>query len=200
MSVQVEKLNLGKYKRKNILIVGKSQTGKRALVQCLFLSSIESDTEMNVSIFTPTQCEPHKRMNKSADAIILCIRLDDQFRIEDQEVIIQLKKRFGKEFLNKTLIVFTMSNKVQPIGAHKCQHSLSEFLKTVRNELMDVVMDAFQKQKLHLPMDLRQRLVLAGAPDVVRENRMIPDVESCDDSQQIDWTSSVAQALLDMDT
>ena len=89
-----------------------------------------------------------------------------------------------------------MANKVKPVGALEC-HSDHKLLKMMRDEAKDAITEAFKKQKLKIPPQLNYRIVLAGAQAPLSEDRMIPDIESSDDSW-VDWIAPVAQALLNL--
>ena len=82
--------------------------------------------------------------------------------------------------MKKTVIVLTMANKVKPVGALEC-HSDHKLLK-MRDEVKDVITEAFKKQKLKIPPQLNYRIVLAGAQEPLSEDRMIPDIESSDET------------------
>ena len=197
----LERLLLGKYRGKQILVVGKPQSGKAMLMQCIATSNsvtkLHHDNAINsvqINKHTPGK-ENSKCLPKGpVDAIILCIRLDDYFRSEDQQLIFQLGRRFGKGFLKKTVIVLTMANRVKPVGALE-GHSDHELLKMARDELKGLITEEFQRQKLKIPPQLNHRIVLAGATEPLPEGRMIPDIESGNDSW-VDWIAPVAQALL----
>ena len=128
---------------------------------------IEQDTSKStldnsglmVNIYKPRE-ETNIHVKKPVDVILLCIRLDDLFRVEDKQIIIKLAKKFGKEFLKKTIVILTMANKVKPMGALKHQYSDHQYLKTVRDEFKAVIIDVFKKQKLTLPSQLSHRFVL----------------------------------------
>ena len=203
-----ERLLIGQYRGRHILIVGRSGTGKASFVHCLFKVTyakvaIQPDTEQDpigvtINIYTPRK-ETKKHIKEPVDVILLCIRLDDQLRAEDQETIIHLAKKFGKEFLKKTVIMLTMANKVKPMGALRHQHSDHQYLKTVRDEFNDVIIDTLKKHKVMLLLQISHKFVLAGAPELLPDDRMIPNVEGCDDSW-IDWIPPVVHALLDLDS
>ena len=89
-----------------------------------------------------------------------------------------------------------MANKVRPMGALEC-HSDHELLKMMRDELKDLITEAFKKQRLKIPPQLNYRIVLAVAPEPLSQDRMIPDIESSDESL-VDWIAPVAQALLNL--
>jgi hypothetical protein len=99
----LERLLLGKFRGKQMLVVGKPQSGKAALMQCItatFVTQHRHDDAIinSIQIHTPGK-ENSKCLPKGPiDAIILCIRLDDHFRNEDQQLIVQLGslRRFGK--------------------------------------------------------------------------------------------------------
>ena len=186
-----------------MLVVGKPHSGKATLTQCITSTfamqhAIISSIQTTIHVYTPGK-ENCKCLPKGPiDAIILCIRLDDHFRNEDQQLIVQLGRRFGKGFLKKTVIVLTMANKVKPVGALEC-HSVHKFLKMTRDEMKGVITEEFKKQKLKIPPQLlNHRIVLAGAQEPVPDDRMIPDIESSNDSSWVDWIAPVAQALLNI--
>ena len=137
-------------------------------------------------------------IKKPVDAIMLCIRLDDHLQVEDQQVFNQLVKIFGKEVLKKTVILLTRANTVKPMGALRHQHTDHDYLKLVRDELKEAVINSFKKQKVMVPPQLSQSCVLVGAPEMTREKRMIPDIENMDGSW-IDWIPSVARVLLNVE-
>ena len=202
-SLLIEKLSLGKHKGKNILVVGKSKTGKKSFVRCLFQrTNVGGGTQtsnVNVNIFTPTNKESYMHLKESADVILLCFRMDDQLGVEDDHVIAQLKRYLGTEFLKRTLILLTMANQVRPVGVHRNEVSHQELLKAMRNDFVDLVLGACLKQKISPSTDseLSDKFFLVGAPELSHDKRMIPDLEShCSDSL-IDWVQPLGQALLD---
>lgn len=126
------------------------------------------------------------------DVIFLCIRMDDQLRAEDQETITLLAKEFKPNFWTKTLVVFTRANMVQRMGQHKDEYDTERsYLKAVRDDLKDIVMDAFKKAKTTAPS-----FVIAGAPEFIPDKRKIPCVDDSD-PEQIDWLPAVAAKLFE---
>ena len=68
--------------------------------------------------------------------------------MEDKHNIVQLAKKFGKEFLKKTIVILTMASKVKPMGALRRQHSDHQYLKTVRDEFKAVIIDLPYSRKI----------------------------------------------------
>ena len=182
-------------------MTGKPQSGKATFMQCIatFVSQLRHDHTINsvkINIHTPGKENSKYLPKEPIDAIILCLRLDDQFRDDDHQLIVQLRKRFGKGFLKKTVIVLTMANKVRSVGALE-HHSHHELLKMMRDELKDVITKEFKQQKLKIPPQLNYRIVLAGAQEPLSEDRRIPNIEGSNHSW-VDWIEPVAQALLNL--
>ena len=152
---------------------------------------------VNIVEYSP-QREHISSLKKSAHLILFCTRMDGSFGIEDEQVITSLGKYYGNDFLRKTLIVLTMAHNVKPMGPQRTQYSEHSFLQTMKDESISVVLEKMSKCKLKYFHELNKRFVLAGAADMSRDGRMIPDVQSSDDSCRIDWIVPVAQMLLNL--
>ena len=123
------------------------------------------------------------------DVIFLCIRMDDQVRSEDRELIMLLGKEFGEDFWKKTLLVFTMANAVKPMGSNR-EHSDREYLQLVIDKLIDEIDKSFKKVNCLLP----HHFIIAGAPELSPEDRFIPDINGSD-NDRVDWIPLAAKAL-----
>ena len=89
------------------------------------------------------------------------------------------------------VIVFTRANMVLPMGQHK-EQSLKKYLQSVRDELESVVAETLQNAKVTKPP-----FVIAGAPDLSPELRMIPNIEDKSSAEsQIDWLPVVMKNLI----
>ena len=128
------------------------------------------------------------------DVIFLCIRMDDQLRVEDQETITLLAKEFGVKFWKKTLIVFTRANMVKRMGQHKIKYSSEqEYLIAVKQELTEAVMGVFKNAKIESPS--LASFVIAGAPEFSPDSRVIPCIDDNSQDLQVDWLPAVVRAL-----
>ena len=125
------------------------------------------------------------------DVIFLCIRIDDQLRVEDKQTITLLAKEFDDKFWGKCLVVFTRANMVRRMGEHKSV-SEKDYLRTVRDDLKEEIQKEFEKTKATLPP-----FVLAGAPEFEAEGRMIPNINDASSraKDNIDWLPVVAEEL-----
>lgn len=191
----LEKLLLGKCDKKLLLIAGKRGTGKSLFTRSL---TMFGRLAHSVNIVEYSEHDTHSLKNSTADLILFCARMDGSFGVEDEQVITSLAKYYGNDFLRKTLIVLTMANNVKPMGPQRRQFSDHSFLQTIKDESMGVVREIFNKQKLRCFPELDRRFVLAGAPDMSHDGRMIPDVQSNDHRCRIDWIVPVAQTLLNL--
>lgn len=128
---------------------------------------------------------------KIVDVIFLCIRMDDQLRVEDRHTISLFVQNFDDKFWGKSLIVFTRANMVTRMGQYKKSRSEKDYLKTVRDELKEEIQKVFEKTKVTVP-----QFVLAGAPEFTQEGRLIPNIVN-DNSQEdnIDWLPVLAVEL-----
>ena len=217
---KIEK-ELEKIKQMRVLIVGKSGVGKSSFLNSLFQADLArvgrvkpETSEVNEYILTTkengvtiivydtpgfgTNSKENrkniKEMRKKCelvDVIFLCIRMDDQLRVEDKLTISLLAKEFDDRFWRKLLVVFTRANMVQPMGQHK-EQSPKVYLQSVRDELKGDVVETLQKAKITEPP-----FVIAGAPEFFPELRMIPDIEDASsDESEIDWLPAVASKIL----
>ena len=78
------------------------------------------------------------------------------------------------------MVLLTMANQVKPVGAQRNEISHLDFLKAMRDDYIEVVQEAFLKEKLTIPTEFYNRFFLVGAPESSHEERMIPDVERID--------------------
>ena len=209
---------LESFKQMRVLIVGKSGVGKSSFLNGLFQANmatvgrvkpetsavtdydIDLTCGVKIKVYDTPGFGADKKLNKKfikeirktcelVDVNFLCIRMDDQLRVEDKQTIALLAKEFDVNFWKKTLIVFTRANMVKPMSQHS-RKSSGMYLREVRDELKSEVEAVLEQAKITAPL-----FVMAGAPESTPEGRMIPSIdgEQDDDSEtQIDWLPAVA--------
>ena len=120
---------------------------------------------------------------KCADVVFLCFRMEGHSK-DLEEPLNLLARSFDKKskFWSKTMIVFTMANRVIPTGPHR-HRPRDEYNGFIFSEFKEAVKALLKKKSIEIDDN---QFVRAGHPDVLNEGERLANHSKFDDSKE--WT------------